>query len=96
MAKPIVQSVTFKASPEDLFSIFTDSKKHSAATGVALHWIRGLVALNLKVLSTIPGFFLTFVSNWSLDLVHPTDNRTFTSHSLARRTGLSVVEWSRP
>ena len=54
MTKPIVQSVTFKASPEDLFSIFTDSKKHSAATGVALHWIRGLVALNLKLLSTIP------------------------------------------
>ena len=33
MTKPIVQSVTFKASPEELFSIFTDSKKHSAATG---------------------------------------------------------------
>jgi activator of HSP90 ATPase len=28
-----VQSVTFKASPEELFEIFTDSKKHSAATG---------------------------------------------------------------
>ncbi|MGD0228424.1 MAG: hypothetical protein ABSF71_39485 [Terriglobia bacterium] len=33
MTKPIVQSVTFKASPEELFEIFTDSKKHSAATG---------------------------------------------------------------
>ena len=33
MTKPIVQSVTFKASPEELFSIFTDSRKHSAATG---------------------------------------------------------------
>jgi len=33
MTKPIVQSVTFKASPEQLFEIFTDSKKHSAATG---------------------------------------------------------------
>ena len=33
MTKPIVQSVTFKASPEELFAIFTDSKKHSAATG---------------------------------------------------------------
>ena len=32
MTKPIVQSVTFKASPEELFEIFTDSKKHSAAT----------------------------------------------------------------
>jgi activator of HSP90 ATPase len=32
MTKPIVQSVTFKASPGDLFEIFTDSKKHSAAT----------------------------------------------------------------
>ena len=33
MTKPIVQSVTFKASPAELFRIFTDSKKHSAATG---------------------------------------------------------------
>jgi activator of HSP90 ATPase len=33
MTKPIVQSVTFKASPEELFEIFTDAKKHSAATG---------------------------------------------------------------
>ena len=33
MTKPIVQSVTFKASPEELFAIFTDSQKHSAATG---------------------------------------------------------------
>lgn len=33
MTKPIVQSVTFKTSPEELFAIFTDSKKHSAATG---------------------------------------------------------------
>jgi activator of HSP90 ATPase len=33
MTKPIVQSVVFKSTPEELFSIFTDSKKHSAATG---------------------------------------------------------------
>jgi activator of HSP90 ATPase len=33
MTKPIVQSVTFKASPEELFEMFTDSKKHTAATG---------------------------------------------------------------
>jgi activator of HSP90 ATPase len=33
MTKPIVQSVTFKASPEELFAMFSDSKKHSAATG---------------------------------------------------------------
>jgi activator of HSP90 ATPase len=33
MTKPIVQSVAFKASPEELFAIFTESKKHSAATG---------------------------------------------------------------
>jgi activator of HSP90 ATPase len=33
MTKPIVQSVTFKATPKELFAIFTDSKKHSAATG---------------------------------------------------------------
>jgi len=29
---------------------------------VALHWIRGLVALNLKLLSTYPGFFLALVA----------------------------------
>ena len=33
MTKPIVQSVTFKASPDKLFQIYTDSKQHSAATG---------------------------------------------------------------
>jgi len=33
MTKPIAQSVTFKASPEELFEMFTDSNKHSAATG---------------------------------------------------------------
>ena len=34
MTKPIVQSVTFKASPQELFSMFTDSKKHSESTGM--------------------------------------------------------------
>jgi activator of HSP90 ATPase len=34
VTKPIVQSVTFKASPEELFEIYTNSKKHSAATGM--------------------------------------------------------------
>ena len=33
MSKPIVQTVTFKASPDELFEIYTDSKMHSAATG---------------------------------------------------------------
>ena len=33
MTKPIVQSVIFRASPQELFDIYTDSKKHSAATG---------------------------------------------------------------
>jgi activator of HSP90 ATPase len=33
MTRPIVQSVTFKASPKELFALFTDSKKHSASTG---------------------------------------------------------------
>ena len=33
MTKPIVQSVTFKVRPEVLFRIYTDPKKHSAATG---------------------------------------------------------------
>jgi activator of HSP90 ATPase len=34
VTKPIVQSVIFKASPEELFEIYTDPKKHSAATGM--------------------------------------------------------------
>ena len=33
MTKPIVQSVTFTATPQELFALFTNSKKHSAATG---------------------------------------------------------------
>jgi activator of HSP90 ATPase len=33
MTKPIVQSVKFKASPGELFDMFTNAKKHSAATG---------------------------------------------------------------
>lgn len=33
MTRPIVQSVTFRASPEELFALFTDSKKHSVSTG---------------------------------------------------------------
>jgi activator of HSP90 ATPase len=32
MTKPIVQSVRFEASPAQLFRIYTDSRKHSAAT----------------------------------------------------------------
>ena len=34
MTKPIVQTVTFKALPEELFELYTQSKKHSAATGM--------------------------------------------------------------
>jgi activator of HSP90 ATPase len=33
MTKVIQQSVTFPASPERLFEIYIDSRKHSAATG---------------------------------------------------------------
>ncbi len=33
MTKPIVQSVTLKASARELYEIYTDSKKHSGATG---------------------------------------------------------------
>jgi hypothetical protein len=33
MTKAIQQSVKFKASPETLFDMYLDSKKHSAATG---------------------------------------------------------------
>jgi activator of HSP90 ATPase len=35
MTKAIEQSVRFSASPEELFEIYIDSKKHSAATGGA-------------------------------------------------------------
>ena len=33
MTKPIVQSVVFPTSPAKLFAIYTDSARHSAATG---------------------------------------------------------------
>jgi activator of HSP90 ATPase len=33
MTKPIVQCVTFEASPAELFQMYIDSRKHSAATG---------------------------------------------------------------
>jgi activator of HSP90 ATPase len=33
MTEPIQQSVEFPASPDDLFEIYIDSKKHSEATG---------------------------------------------------------------
>jgi activator of HSP90 ATPase len=33
MTKPIIQSVTFSASPTVLFQMYTDSQQHSAATG---------------------------------------------------------------
>ena len=45
MTKAIQQSIVLKASPEELFETFLDSKKHSAATGApaevsrrASHW----------------------------------------------------------
>lgn len=34
MTRAIQQSVTFRASPSELFAIYTNSRKHSAATGV--------------------------------------------------------------
>jgi activator of HSP90 ATPase len=33
MPKTIVQTVTFSASPQELYSLYVNSKKHSAATG---------------------------------------------------------------
>ena len=33
MTKPIVQTVTFRASPAELYELYMDSRKHSAATG---------------------------------------------------------------
>jgi activator of HSP90 ATPase len=35
MARTIIQTVDFPASPELLYSLYVDSKKHSAATGAA-------------------------------------------------------------
>jgi len=36
MTKTIVQSVKFHATPEELFELYLDAKKHSAATGAPL------------------------------------------------------------
>jgi activator of HSP90 ATPase len=63
VTKPIVQSVRFKASPEELFAIFTDSKKHSAATGakasvsskVGAKWTAFAGMLLGKNLMVVPG-----------------------------------------
>ena len=33
MTTPIVESVRFNVSPQELFRIYTDPRKHSAATG---------------------------------------------------------------
>ena len=63
MTKPVVQSVTFKASPKELFEIFTDSKKHSAATGAkasvsakpGAEWTAFEGMLSGKNLMVIPG-----------------------------------------
>ena len=35
MSKTIVQTVDFNASPEELYALYADSKKHSAATGTS-------------------------------------------------------------
>jgi len=37
MAKTIIQTVTFDARPEVLFSLYTNSRNHSAATGATAH-----------------------------------------------------------
>jgi len=63
VTKPIVQSVTFKASPQELFSIFTDSKKHSAATGakasvsakVGARWRAFSGMIHGRNLAVVPG-----------------------------------------
>ena len=63
MTKPIVQSATFKAPPEELFALFTDSKKHSAATGAkatvsvkaGAKWIAFGGMLLGKNLAVVPG-----------------------------------------
>jgi activator of HSP90 ATPase len=63
MTKPIVQSVTFKASPGELFEMFTDSKLHSAATGakasvsakVGAKWVAFDGMILGKNLAMVPG-----------------------------------------
>jgi activator of HSP90 ATPase len=63
MTKPIVQSVTFRATPQELFSIFTNSQKHSAATGakasvsakVGAKWTAFSGMIRGKNLAVVPG-----------------------------------------
>lgn len=63
MTKPIVQGVKFKAPPQELFALFTDSKKHSAATGVkasvsskaGAKWTAFDGMLSGKNLAVVPG-----------------------------------------
>jgi activator of HSP90 ATPase len=63
MTKPIMQSVTFKASPEELFAMFTESKKHSASTGakasvstkVGAKWSAFDGMIRGKNLAVVPG-----------------------------------------
>ena len=70
MTRPIVQSVTFKATPLELFALFTDSKKHSAATGEkalvsakpGAKWTAFAGLLSGKNLFVIPGFMI--VQTW--------------------------------
>ena len=79
MTKPIVQSVTFKASPEELFALFTDSKKHSAATGAkasvsakaGAKWTAFGGMLLGKNLAVVPGKMI--VQAWRASHWHESD-----------------------
>ena len=79
MTKPIVQSVTFKASPEELFALFTDSKKHSASTGAAAtvsakagaKWTAFEGMLLGKNLAVVPGKMI--VQAWRASHWHESD-----------------------
>jgi activator of HSP90 ATPase len=79
VTKPIVQSVTFKASPEELFALFTDSRKHSASTGAkatvsakaGAKWIAFGGMLLGKNLAVVPGKMI--VQAWRASHWHESD-----------------------
>jgi activator of HSP90 ATPase len=63
MTRPIVQSVTFTTTPQELFALFTNAKKHAAATGAhasvsakaGARWTAFGGMLSGKNLAVIPG-----------------------------------------
>lgn len=79
MTKPIVQSVAFKCPPEELFAMFTDSKKHTAATGAkasasakpGAKWSAFDGMISGKNLAVVPGKMI--VQAWRASHWHDSD-----------------------